>query len=135
MKQMRASAFKARCLKVMNEVQATGEPVIVTKRGKPVVKVIPVGAEKDDIFGFMAGEFKIVGDIESPVVPLKDWKIMMTPMPRNPPSRQKQPLRRARPPAQRKSAPRAGASSQRSPVREASASPQNKNASRQTRLP
>ena len=76
MKQMRASAFKTRCLSVMKDVQATGEPVIVTKRGKPIVKVVPVRPEKDDIFGFMAGEFKIVGDIESPVVPLKQWKIM-----------------------------------------------------------
>jgi prevent-host-death family protein len=76
MKQMRASTFKARCLAVMDDIQATGEPVIVTKRGKPVVKVVPIRAEKDDIFGFMAGKFDIVGDIESPVVPLKDWKIM-----------------------------------------------------------
>jgi len=76
MKQMQASVFKAKCLTVMNEIQATGEPVIVTKRGKPVVKVVAVKPEKDDIFGFMAGKFKIVGDIESPVVPLKDWKIM-----------------------------------------------------------
>ncbi len=74
MKQMRASVFKARCLTVMDDVQATGEPVIVTKRGKPVVKVVPVEAE-NDLFGFMAGKFKIVGDIESPVVPLKQWKI------------------------------------------------------------
>jgi prevent-host-death family protein len=78
MKQMRASAFKARCLKVMNEVQATGEPVVVTKRGKAVVKVIPVKPEDDDIFGFMADRVEIVGDIESPVVPLKDWKITRT---------------------------------------------------------
>jgi prevent-host-death family protein len=78
MKQMRASAFKARCLAVMDDIQATGEPVIVTKRGKPVVKVIPVKPEKDDIFGFMAGDVKIVGDIESPLVPLKEWKIMKT---------------------------------------------------------
>ena len=76
MKKMRASTFKARCLAVMDDIQATGEPVIVTKRGKPVVKVVPIRAEKDDIFGFMAGKFDIVGDIESPVVPLKDWKIM-----------------------------------------------------------
>jgi prevent-host-death family protein len=75
MKQMRASAFKARCLAVMDDIQATGEPVIVTKRGKPVVKVVPIKPEKDDIFGFMAGKAKIIGDIESPVVPLKDWKI------------------------------------------------------------
>jgi len=75
MKQMPASAFKARCLSVMDDVQATGEPLIVTKRGKPVVKVVPVKPEKDDIFGSMSGEVKIVGDIESPVVPLKNWKI------------------------------------------------------------
>ena len=62
----------------MDDVQATGEPVIVTKRGKPVVKVVPVELEKDDIFGFMAGKFTIVGDIESPVVPLKQWKITRT---------------------------------------------------------
>jgi prevent-host-death family protein len=78
MKQMRASTFKARCLAVMDDVQATGEPVIVTKRGKPVVKVIPIKPEKDDIFGFMAGKAEIIGDIESPVVPLKDWKIFRT---------------------------------------------------------
>ncbi|HLJ16096.1 MAG TPA: type II toxin-antitoxin system prevent-host-death family antitoxin [Bryobacteraceae bacterium] len=76
MKQMRASAFKARCLAVMDDVQATGEPVIVTKRGKPVVKVVPVKTEQDDIFGSMADQVEIVGDIESPVVPLKAWKIM-----------------------------------------------------------
>ena len=76
MKQMPASAFKARCLSVMDDVQATGEPVIVTKRGKPVVKVVPAEPEKGDILGFMAGEFEIVGDIESPVVPPSHWKIM-----------------------------------------------------------
>ena len=78
MKQMRASVFKARCLKVMNDIQATGEPVIVTKRGKPVVKVVPIKQENDDIFGSMSADVKIVGDIESPVVPLKDWKITRT---------------------------------------------------------
>jgi prevent-host-death family protein len=73
MKQMKASTFKARCLSIMDKVQATGEPVIVTKRGKPVVKVVPVESEKDDIFGFMIGKVEIVGDIESPVVPPEHW--------------------------------------------------------------
>ena len=76
MKQMRASVFKARCLSIMNDVQATGESVIVTKRGTPVVKVVPVEPRKNNLFGFMAGEFKITGDIESRVVPLKQWKVM-----------------------------------------------------------
>lgn len=76
MKRMAAGLFKARCLSVMKDVQATGEPVIVTKRGAPVVKVVPVADGGGDIFGFMAGEFKVTGDIESPVVPLKQWEIM-----------------------------------------------------------
>jgi prevent-host-death family protein len=76
MKRMAAGTFKARCLRVIKEVQATGEPVVITKRGTPMVQVAPIGSGKGDVFGFMAGEFKIVGDIESPVVPLKQWEIM-----------------------------------------------------------
>ena len=74
MKQMPAGAFKARCLAVMKEVQATGEPLVVTKRGTPVVKVVPVESQKSDVFGFLAGKVKIVGDIESPI-PV-EWGVM-----------------------------------------------------------
>ncbi len=73
MKQIAAGAFKARCLAVMKKVQMTGEPVIVTKHGVPVVKVVPIESEKNDIFGFMAGKVKIVGDIESPI-PV-EWEV------------------------------------------------------------
>lgn len=66
MKQIPAGTFKARCLAIMKKVQATGEPVVVTRRGTPVVKVVPVRKKKDDLFGFMKGKGKIVGDIESP---------------------------------------------------------------------
>jgi prevent-host-death family protein len=76
MKRMRAGDFKARCLAIMNDIRSTGESVIVTKRGKPWVRVVPEGKSEEDIFGFMAGEFEILGDIESPVVPLKDWKVL-----------------------------------------------------------
>lgn len=75
MKKMAAGKFKARCLAVMDDVQATGEPVVVTKRGTPVVKVVPVKSENEEVLGFMTGEFKITGDIESPLVPLDDWKV------------------------------------------------------------
>jgi prevent-host-death family protein len=74
MKQIPAGTFKARCLAVLKKVQMTGEPVIVTKRGAPVVKVVPVESEKNDIFGFMAGKVKIVGDIESPI-PV-EWEVI-----------------------------------------------------------
>jgi prevent-host-death family protein len=76
MKQMPAGKFKARCLSVMDDVNATGEPVVITKRGTPVAKVVPVASRKQDLFGFMAGEFKIVGDIESAVVPLEQWEVL-----------------------------------------------------------
>jgi prevent-host-death family protein len=75
MKRMHVSAFKARCLSVVKTIHATGEPIVVTKRGIPLVKVVPVTSPSDDFFGFMAGEFQIVGDIESPTVPLEDWEI------------------------------------------------------------
>ena len=76
MKKITASAFKTRCLAVMKDVQATGEPVVVTRRGTPLVKVVPPDSDKDGLFGFMAGQFQIVGDVESPVVPLKHWKVL-----------------------------------------------------------
>jgi antitoxin (DNA-binding transcriptional repressor) of toxin-antitoxin stability system len=60
----------------MRDIKATGEPVVVTKRGEPLVRVIPEVPEREEIFGFMADEFEILGDIESPVVPLEDWKIL-----------------------------------------------------------
>jgi prevent-host-death family protein len=72
-KQMPTGAFKTHCLSVMKQVQATGEPVVVTKRGVPVVKIVPADAKNNDIFGFMAGRVKIVGDIESPI-PVK-WGV------------------------------------------------------------
>jgi len=76
MKTMPAGKFKARCLAVMDEVQAKREAVVITKRGKPVVKVVPIQEKKDDLFGFMAGKVKITGDIVSPVFDLDDWDML-----------------------------------------------------------
>jgi len=73
MKQIPAGKFKTTCLTVMDEVQATGEPVLVTKHGKPVVKLVPAKTKDDSIFGYMIGKAKIVGDIVSPVTPIEDW--------------------------------------------------------------
>jgi prevent-host-death family protein len=42
MRTIPAGRFKAQCLKLLDEVAATGETIIVTKRGKPVAKVEPV---------------------------------------------------------------------------------------------
>jgi prevent-host-death family protein len=76
MKTMRAGEFKTRCLKVMDQVQKTREPLVITKRGKPVAKLVPADKAGNDIFGCLKGVVKIVGDIESPLVPPEDWEAL-----------------------------------------------------------
>ncbi len=73
MKTMAAGSFKARCLAVMDEVQAKREAIVITKRGKPVVKLVPADAEKDDFYGFLKGKGTIVGDIVSPAITPEEW--------------------------------------------------------------
>jgi prevent-host-death family protein len=73
MKTMPAGVFKARCLAVMDEVQAKRQSVVITKYGKPVAKIVPVEKETDDIYGFMKGKGRIVGDVVSPALSLEEW--------------------------------------------------------------
>jgi prevent-host-death family protein len=73
MKTMAAGAFKVHCLKVMDEVQSKRQAVLITKRGKPVAKLVPVEKEKDDIFGFLKGKVKVVGDVVSPALTPEEW--------------------------------------------------------------
>jgi prevent-host-death family protein len=68
-----AGTFKARCLAIMDEVAAKRQAVIITKRGKPVAKLVPVEQEKDDIFGFLKGKGKITGDVVSPALTPEEW--------------------------------------------------------------
>jgi prevent-host-death family protein len=70
-----AGQFKARCLAIMDEVQAKRQAVVITKRGKPVAKLVPVEQQKDDIFGFMKGKgsIEINGDIVSPAFSPEEW--------------------------------------------------------------
>lgn len=63
-----ATEFKARCLKLLDDVARTHEPVVVTKRGKPVARVVPIAKEpKEKRFGCMAGTISIVSDIVAPI--------------------------------------------------------------------
>jgi prevent-host-death family protein len=73
MKTMAAGAFKVHCLRVMDEVQSKRQAVLITKRGKPVAKLVPVEKGKDDIFGFLKGKGKITGDIVSPILTPEEW--------------------------------------------------------------
>jgi len=72
-KKIAAGTFKAQCLAIMDQVLESGEPVLITKHGRPVAKLVPAERPADDIFGYMAGKVKIVGEIVGPVTPLKHW--------------------------------------------------------------
>ena len=75
MRTMAAGKFKIHCLAVMDEVQSKRQAVLITKRGKPVAKLVPVDKEKDDIFGFLKGkgQIEIKGDIVAPAFSPAEW--------------------------------------------------------------
>jgi len=64
---IKASEFKAKCLAVLDEVERTRQPVVITKRGKPVADVVPHKPEKRKLFGLLKDELFIEGDIISPI--------------------------------------------------------------------
>jgi prevent-host-death family protein len=68
MKAMTAGHFKDRCVAVMDQVKKSGEPVLITKKGRPVAKLVPVRRTGDDIFDRMAGKVKIIGGMRHNVV-------------------------------------------------------------------
>ena len=72
-KKIAAGSFKVHCLALMDEVQAKRETVVITKRGKPVAKLVPVEEQTDDLFGFLRGKVTIVGDVVSPALQLEEW--------------------------------------------------------------
>ena len=64
---MTAAEFKAKCLQAMDHVAATGEPIVVTKRGKPVAQLGPVVQKPKTLRGFLKGQIKSGRDIISPI--------------------------------------------------------------------
>ena len=67
MRTIPASEFKARCLALMDEVAATGEPLVITKHGRPVAELKahrPPRAKS--LIGLHKGQIRILGDIIAP---------------------------------------------------------------------
>ena len=58
MKTVAAGEFKAKCLQIMDEVASGREPVLITKRGKPVARLVPIDPVYS-ILGCMAGRMEI----------------------------------------------------------------------------
>ena len=68
MKQIGAAQFKERCLALLDEVDQDG--IVITKRGKPVAKLVPFGTDSAGLIGSLAGKVRITGDVLSTGV---DW--------------------------------------------------------------
>jgi prevent-host-death family protein len=74
MKRMKASEFKAKCLKVLDDVERTGEPVLILKRGRIVARLVsPLIHSEKTSWERLRGRMEVVGDIVGPVVPADDW--------------------------------------------------------------
>ncbi|MGF1608801.1 MAG: type II toxin-antitoxin system Phd/YefM family antitoxin [Kiloniellales bacterium] len=73
MKTIDASDFSARCLALIDQVTESGETLVVTKDGKPLVELRPVvrtrpkGERPRTLLGAHKGEIEILGDIVSPI--------------------------------------------------------------------
>jgi prevent-host-death family protein len=66
--EIKAAEFKAKCLELMDRVAEGHEEIVITKRGKPIAKLVPVEDKPmRPLFGYMAGTIEIVGDIVSPL--------------------------------------------------------------------
>jgi prevent-host-death family protein len=72
MKEISAAVFKARCLTLMEDVRSTKRPLVITKRGKPIAKLVPLDEPKDDFIGRLKGVFEVAGDLASD--PPEEWE-------------------------------------------------------------
>ncbi len=65
-KMIGAAEFKAHCLRILDEVERTGEPVTVTKRGRPVAELKPLtkGSRAKTLFGALKGSVTFAPDFD-----------------------------------------------------------------------
>jgi prevent-host-death family protein len=65
--QIAAGEFKAKCLQLMDKVQKGRQEIVITKRGKPVARLVPCDEELPGLFGCMKGSVKTYGNIIEPI--------------------------------------------------------------------
>ena len=64
---IKASVFKAKCLKLMDEVAESGQELVITKHGRPVSRLVPYREKPKLVFGRNRENIRITGDIASPM--------------------------------------------------------------------
>lgn len=74
MRTIPAGEFKQRCLRLLDEVGESGEPIVITKRGRPVAELTPVSSERlGDWRGAMVTRGAITGDLVAPATEPDEW--------------------------------------------------------------
>jgi prevent-host-death family protein len=75
---MTASHFKPRCLRLLDEVARTRQPIVITKRDQPIAKLIPVETgTPDERFGCLARlGWRLMGDVTKPMEPVEAWETL-----------------------------------------------------------
>ncbi len=74
--QISKAHFKARALEIFRRVQETGEPVLITDRGRPVLRLEPYYGEDDAVLASLRGS---VTRYEQPTEPVgeNDWEALV----------------------------------------------------------
>jgi prevent-host-death family protein len=76
MKEIAISEFKAKCLAILDEVQKTKQPILVTRRGKAIAEVGPPSPKDDRSWMSSMKQMEILGDIISPANDEDDWEAL-----------------------------------------------------------
>ena len=64
---VKASGFEANCLRLVDEVTESGDEIVITRNGRPVVRLAPYREKSRVPFGRYRGKTRILGDIVSPM--------------------------------------------------------------------
>jgi len=64
-RQIPVTQFKAQCLRLLDQVSKSGQPLVITKRGKPVARLVPFHTESKSLIGSLVGKIKIKGNFAS----------------------------------------------------------------------
>lgn len=79
MEEIAISKFKATCLAVLEKVKKTGQPILVTRFGRPVAQITPAHVRTAPKLGTGAGSGEILGDIVESITDISDWDAWSNP--------------------------------------------------------
>ncbi len=72
-----AANFRSNCFRILDEVDKKHIDVVITKRGKPIAKLVHIRQpkEKDPLLGAMEGLVETIGDLTEPVIDDEAWEL------------------------------------------------------------